>query len=358
MAAEDINANGGILGREMEIVTADTHMFETEIAAAAFEKLITKDKVDAIVTYYASFSLFEMDVVEKYNIPYICLSTPTAFWDILKTDPDGYRMSWNVQPYPPNIPEGAVSVMNDLWEQDMFPIKNRKVSLISSSDAWGSMLAGFFRDELAKYDWTINVDEEVPWGEEAEWGTILAKIRADPPSMIVVTDWITSNNVSLWKQFLEKPINSLVFIQRSGSAYEYVELLGELQVGLLGAVAIGVIPNEQGEAFNQRFWDRYGIGVDTAFPVALYDEEHIIAEAMTKAGDIDDHDAVAEALSKTDYTGLCGRYVFDERHIAIYGKDYIPSPVYQTYDPTGKKLPAVIGPYYKTRDFEMPPWIK
>ncbi|HTU56365.1 MAG TPA: ABC transporter substrate-binding protein [Acetobacteraceae bacterium] len=71
MAADDINAKGGVLGRPIEILYQDTRGLPAEGTAAA-ERLIVDDKVVALFgEFHSAVALAEMEVVHKYNVPFM-----------------------------------------------------------------------------------------------------------------------------------------------------------------------------------------------------------------------------------------------------------------------------------------------
>ena len=71
VAAKMINDAGGVLGRPIELVFEDTQGIP-EKARAAVEKLITRDKVVAIVgEHQSSAVLAGMEVAHRYHVPYI-----------------------------------------------------------------------------------------------------------------------------------------------------------------------------------------------------------------------------------------------------------------------------------------------
>jgi len=59
-----------------------------------------------------------------------------------------------------------------------------------------------------------------------------------------------------------------------------------------------------------------------------YDGVMILANAITKAGTLDS-DAVASALTTTDYTGPGGHIVFQSTHNPTVGLGYLAGTIYQ-----------------------------
>ena len=71
LAADEINAKGGVLGRQIQVVFADTRGKPEEGTAAA-ERLISQEKVVAITgEFHSSVFLAEMEVAHKAGIPII-----------------------------------------------------------------------------------------------------------------------------------------------------------------------------------------------------------------------------------------------------------------------------------------------
>src|ERR1700674_2166557 len=71
IAAAIINAAGGVNGRLIELIFEDTQGIP-EKARAAVEKLITRDKVVAIVgEHNSSTALAGIEVAHRYHVPYV-----------------------------------------------------------------------------------------------------------------------------------------------------------------------------------------------------------------------------------------------------------------------------------------------
>ena len=64
----------------------------------------------------------------------------------------------------------------------------------------------------------------IPSGEVNDWRAFLAKVRQDPPDLVVNTDWVPANASTFITQFLEDPTDSLVFIQYGPSVPEFLDL--------------------------------------------------------------------------------------------------------------------------------------
>lgn len=75
LAVQDINAQGGILGKQVELVFGDTEGLP-ERGTAVVERLINNDKVVAIVgEAHSAVGLAELEVAHKYGIPVVFAET-------------------------------------------------------------------------------------------------------------------------------------------------------------------------------------------------------------------------------------------------------------------------------------------
>src|SRR6267143_4447724 len=69
IAADEINAAGGVLGKKIELIVEDNKSNPTEAAATA-EKLIVKDKVPVMMGAWGSgLTLAVMPKLEEYKVP-------------------------------------------------------------------------------------------------------------------------------------------------------------------------------------------------------------------------------------------------------------------------------------------------
>ena len=93
IAAEELNSKGGVLGRPIQVIIADTRGKPEEGTAAA-ERLISQEKVVAITgEFHSSVFLAEMEVAHKAGIPIIAVDV----W-ALKITAKGYPEVFRVAP--------------------------------------------------------------------------------------------------------------------------------------------------------------------------------------------------------------------------------------------------------------------
>ncbi len=71
IAAEELNASGGLLGKKVELIIGDTSG-QPEKGTAVMERLVTNDKVVAVGgEAHSSVALAEIEVAHRYGIPLV-----------------------------------------------------------------------------------------------------------------------------------------------------------------------------------------------------------------------------------------------------------------------------------------------
>src|SRR5919201_6658873 len=92
IAADEINAKGGVLGKKLELVIEDNKSNPTEAAAVA-EKLISRDKVPVLMGAWGSgFTLAVMPKLMEYKVPML-VETSSAGKITTSGNPYVFRIS-------------------------------------------------------------------------------------------------------------------------------------------------------------------------------------------------------------------------------------------------------------------------
>ena len=196
----------------------------------------------------------------------------------------------------------------------------------------------------------------LPFGEINDWRAFFAKVRQDPPDLVVNTDYLPNNAATFITQFLEDPTDSLVFIQYAPSVPEFLELTGQKSTGVIYNMIYGFVNSarhprsvEVMDSYKERWGNLSGTGI------TMYEMTMIYFDAVRAVGDPADHAAIGDALSKTDKITAGGRIKFDpETHLAIQGADYLPLQFYQIRD--GDQV-LFYPNKYATHEFQRPPWM-
>lgn len=358
MAVDEVNAAGGIGGNTFELVIGDVKDSSSGNVTSAVERLLGDKDVQFMLTGYASLTNFEIDNMAEADMPYMLSATSQQTRDIIAPHPDKYPCCWSMTPSFDAYNTDVTKLVENLEAAGKLEAPKKTVAIISSDNAYSKSISEGMKKTFAGKGWTIAVDEMVPFGEVTDWRSILAKVRQNPPDVVINTDYLPGNEASFLNQFLEQPTKSLVFLQYAPSVPEFVKLTGKNSNGVVYDLLGGPLTtpkNPRAAEVAAKFKAKYN-AESGAYGIGLYEQMYVYFDAVKKAGDPADHKAIEKALSETDKQIASGRLKFDPAtHLAMQGDDYIPITFFQIWD--GDRV--LISPEkYATGVFKTQPWMQ
>ena len=356
LALEEFKAAGGMDGYNFEIELGDVADMKSDQVLSAAERLMSEPNLDFIMTGYASLSNFEIEFMREEGMPYFVAANSQQTREFVTNDPEAHWMIWSMTPSYDAYETEMRPVVEKLAADGKVQLKNKKLAIISSDNAYSRTIYEGLKKSFAGGGWEVVVDEMIPSGEVNDWRAFLAKVRQDPPDLVVNTDWMPSNASTFITQFLEDPTDSLVFVQYGPSVPEFLDLTKEKATGLIYNLLGGHIPTtERAQMVMKKYEDRWG-SEPGPYGVLVYEMMQIYLESVQKVGDPTDRRAVTKAISETKKVVASGNLEFDHKtHLAMQGNDHIPIQFYQIWD--GNRT-MFYPPKWSNGDFKRPPWIK
>lgn len=355
LAVDEINDDGGIDGRKLELVKGDTQDQRPDAVSTAVTRLTRKEQVDAAMTGYASGTNFEINLMRDAEVPYLLSANSDQTEQIIAKDPDSYPNVWSINPSYDAYRNDLPAFVESLADQGKVELRNRRVYIVTSDNPYSAGISEGLEKAFAASGWTVVGNDKVPFGTVNDWRAILGKIRREDPDLVVNTDYQPANGATFIQQFREQPTNSLVFIQYGPSVPEFLELTKDDATGVLYNLLGGPIETQpRAKEIARKFEDEYG-REPGPYGFTLYEQVHVYADAVRKAGDPSDVDAVNEALAKTDKQIAEGHLRFDPKtHLAVQGDDALPTQWFQIRD--GKRI--LLAPRkYANGEFRLPDWM-
>jgi branched-chain amino acid transport system substrate-binding protein len=358
LAVEEVNAKGGVAGYAFEVVQADTRNQQSDAVASAVERLVGESDLNMIMTGYASGSNFEIEPIAEAGIPYFLSANSQQTRDIVSKDPSKYWGVWSLTPSYDAYETELVPVVQGLEKAGKVKLPGKKVALISSDNPYSKGIYEGLRKSFTAAGWTVTDAELVPFGDINDWHAFLAKVRQDPPDIVINTDYQPANAATFMSQFMEQPTKSLVFIQYAPSVPEFLKLTADKSSGVVYNLLGGVLNTPKnplaGEVL-EKFKKRWGVD-SGSYGAALYEQAQIYFAAVAKVGDPAKRKEIGAAIGASDTKVAEGRIVFDPAtHLAKQGNDFIPIQFYQIWK--GERVlfyPAA----YATGEFREPDWMK
>ncbi|MBX3577372.1 MAG: ABC transporter substrate-binding protein [Rhizobiaceae bacterium] len=358
LAADEINAAGGVAGYKLEIVVGDTQDQAADAVTSAFERLAGDPDVNAMMTGYASGSNFEIELMAEQEMPYLISANSAQTRDIIAPAPDNFPTVWSLTPSYDAYETAMVPVITGLEESGKIKLPNKKAALISSDNPYSKTIMEGLKKNFEAAGWTVTSADLLPFGEINDWRAFLARVRQDEPAIIINTDYLPGNAAKFVTQFLETPTNSLVFIQYAPSVPEFLDLTKEHSTGIMYNLLGGVLDtpkNPRAAEVAKKYEDKYGVKTGS-YGAALYEQVYVYAEALAKVGDASKRIEIGQAIGATEKQIASGKLKFDPAtHLAVQGEDAIPIQFFQIWD--GERV-LFYPSAYASGDFRTPPWIK
>ncbi|HEY2757182.1 MAG TPA: ABC transporter substrate-binding protein [Pseudolabrys sp.] len=298
LAADEINAKGGVLGKKIELVIEDGQCKPANSVNAA-EKLIQRDKVVALSgAFCSSATLAVMPVAQNYKIPLITGVSSSApltekgnQWFFRATETDALL---------------AKSFAKILYNE----IKLRKVAYIGVNDDFGRGAVAEFDKQMKELGATTVMTEYFEHGT-SDFYTLLTKLKASGADGVFVAAETQDGSIFV-KQKAELGLPVKVFGVGSWATSDFIKLTGDASEGIYAAVPYA---STMTTPKNKPFVDAYAARFKDApgkYSTAGYNAISILAQAIDRAKSTD-AEKIREALTKTDYEGPNGHFKFDAK---------------------------------------------
>ena len=284
MAADEINAAGGILGKEIKFVEEDGAS-DPALFAEKIQKLLTGDCVAAVFGGWTSAS-------RKAMLPVVEANNGLLFYPVQY---EGLEASKNI------YYTGATTNQQIIPAMDFLASKGVKTLFLAGSDYVFPRTANkIIKQYAAELGIEIVGEEYVPLDKD-DWSTQVAKIVATKPDFVFNTI-NGSSNVGFIKAYYEQGLTAATTPIISVSIAE--EEAPAMGVDLTGQYAswnyFQTVESPENDTFVAAFKDKYGDDRPTSDPMeAAYTSLYLYKNIVEKAEsfDVDDVNAAADGVS-------------------------------------------------------------
>ena len=360
LGVDEINAGGGVGGRQLQLSQLDTKAQETDVMASVMRKFVS-DEVAAIFAPFTTYQSSEFDIVAEAGMPMFHVNTYQGNLDYVKEK--GITNIYEGCPSQIWYGPGFVAIVNDVIESGAWTPASKTTAIVTSNDPYSLTIAQEFQKGMEAQGWETLVFEEftIP---QADWGPVLLKIRQEPPGIIFFSDYTPSDEASFMKQWQEAPTKSLVYQQYAPSVPEYLELAGESGYGVIWSTVIGgIFDDEIGQKFVEAYRAKHNQEPGLSNAGAQYDLIRMWAQAAAMAGDPYDFARVNQNLQTMVFRGVSGAFKFQPGELAPYPyPEKIPDPSigmpHLTFQIQDGKHVLISPPPYAKGEFQVPAWLQ
>ncbi|WP_024927471.1 ABC transporter substrate-binding protein [Mesorhizobium sp. NBIMC_P2-C4] len=306
LAMEEINAAGGILGRELKLFVTDVDKLSAESCQQAIAACIDA-KVHAISNAFLFVPIPAMDESAKYKCPYVQGNTQRAATEAFRSDPKKYSHIFQTDPS-----EVHYGYTYPLWleheeAQGVWKPKNRKVHIIQEQVAYCQTISKAAQKaikERGKFEVAAVTDIQFP---VQDWGPVIQKMKEVDAAAIMVDHWVAAEYAAFCKQFRADPVkDSLVYMQYGPSQPEFLTLAGESANGFCWSTVLGIYADERGMKYRKKYQERFPGIMGLVYTGNGYDIVQYLKLAWEAVGDPSNFKAVCDWIRTNPYRGVCG----------------------------------------------------
>jgi branched-chain amino acid transport system substrate-binding protein len=299
IAAEEINAKGGLLGCPVELIIVDTEGLP-ERGTAVMEKLISQDKVVAVGGgYHSSVGIASKEVAHKYGVPVVFAET----WNDLITAsklPEVFRIA-------PLSSEASAIFYN--FAASLPGVK--KVVIVTENTDYGipaaqETEAGLTKADIASTTFSVDIGTQ-------DFSGIIQRVKAENPDMIIT---LTTGEASL--NFAQQAADNGVGPGDLPFLCDQISLESKLfwtnvpDGNYCFMSRIGLPPQlytDVTKSFLERYKERTGKATAESYAFEAYDSIMILAQAISEAGKTDG-ESIITALENIEHNGSLGKITF------------------------------------------------
>ncbi|HEX2726176.1 MAG TPA: ABC transporter substrate-binding protein [Beijerinckiaceae bacterium] len=327
VAAKMINDAGGVLGRPIELVFEDTQGIP-EKARAAVEKLITRDKVTAVVgEHQSSAALAGIEVAHRYGVPYV---NTNAWSDVVREK--GYAEVFNPGNYNSRVAIAMADTMKALGAK-------RVIAFCENTD-YGVGLAKLLGDQIKERAPGIDYKYETLDRAGKDFLPALLPLRANPPDAVVEI-MLPPAAYILINQLYEQGIapSAKTWLYDASGIADYPDFWQNVTDSAKGMLVFGLYhPKMAMPDLGKKVAEAYTAKTKHEPNRLLFqaaDSLFIVAEAVKAAGSSDPK-AVVGALEKLKWTGTRGEITFSGEKSGFKYHQWLEIP-YVTFQITAVK---------------------
>jgi len=292
LAAEDINAAGGVIGKKIEIVEADNRGDKQE-GASVTQKLINRDNVIAIVgDPTTGITKVAAPIAQKAQV--VLLSGGSTGPGVVENGDFIFRDTL--------LDSVAIPACIDFFARDL---GFRNVALITSDNNDYSVgLSQTFRDAARGKDIQIVADEKVKDGDK-DFSAQITNIKEKKPDVIFFSGYYTEGAL-IMKEARKQGLTANMFGGDGLFSPKLIELGGPAVEGSM--VALGFSP-EQATPETARYIESYKKKYGTepgVFDAQGYDAVMLLADAIKRANSADPKVFRSELAKTRNFKGVSG----------------------------------------------------
>lgn len=297
MAAEEINAKGGVNGKKIELLFEDD-TGKPDVGRSATEKLISQEKVPIITGgYSSSVTAASTAVAQQFKVPFL-VTTGSAD----KITESGYDYVFRINPPASEYPAAVVTFLEEV-------VKPKTAVILFENSLFGQSSSKSFEEDCEKLGIKVLTKEGYNKGA-IDFKPLLTKVKAMNPDLVYMVSYVMDAALMM-RQAKELDFNPKLFIgggagftlpefqKNAADAAEYV---------YSATLWVETVPYPGAMDYYKKYQKKFK--EDTEYHGAeAYASMYVVADALKRAKSITPKD-VRDALATTDMMTAFGPVKF------------------------------------------------
>ncbi|HJX14280.1 MAG TPA: ABC transporter substrate-binding protein [Candidatus Deferrimicrobiaceae bacterium] len=297
MAAEEINAKGGVKGNKLVLLFEDD-TGKPDVGRSATEKLISQEKVPIITGgYSSSVTAAATAVAQQFKVPFL-VTTGSAD----KITESGYDYVFRINPPASEYPAAVVTFLQEV-------VKPKSAVILFENTLFGQTSSKEFEEDCQKLGINVLLKEGYNKGA-IDFKPMLTKVKAKNPDLVYMVSYVMDAAL-LMRQAKELDFNPRLFIG-GGAGFtlpEFAKNAGDAAELVYSATLwVETVPYPGAMDYYKKYQAKYK--EDTEYHGAeAYASLYVVADALKRAKSITPKD-VREALLTTNMMTAFGPVKF------------------------------------------------
>ena len=310
LAAKEINAAGGVLGRQIDLIIHDSQ-YKMDVTAQIAKQFVEEDKVAAVIGFTDTDSVLAAGpTIQAAGLPFITAGATSP------KIPAQVGDKMFLACFGDNV-QAAVGA-----EFGFKNYGNTAYLLWDKGVEYTTLLGGYFKTRFTEMGGTIVLEDSYD-DKATDFSAQIAKVKALPEQHAFYFISAMPYNVGpVVKQFRDAGLTGPII---GGDGYDTPDL-----VSVAGPAAESVFftthalmdasgGTEGIKKFIAAYNAEYGHDPENAFAALGYDTMYLMADAIKRAGSTDAA-AIIQALEATkDFAGITGSISFGDSHVPQKG---------------------------------------
>ena len=298
MAVEEINAAGGINGRELKLIVEDSKCAAQD-AITAYNKLTDVDGVKIILgTSCSGAMLGAAPLAEDDGV--VLFSGLATNPDIANAGDYIFRTSMSDE-------QVGIDTGNVMWADGA-----RTVATITEATDYAEGVRRTSVVQFEKLGGTV-VGEERYASDITDFRSQLTKLTGDNPDAIHIASQSEVTGGTIIKQLRELGYDGPIYSEIVPVGATALEIAGDAATGVKAILAVIDPANAKGQEVLSNFRERYDYLTLAWYIGSAYDDVYIAAECLKRTNDDQDADGFRDCLYDISWSGAIGdNYSFDE----------------------------------------------